>query len=312
MFRAGLKSPYVVEIPRPLYDQQTFQFGLALFEHPQAAVLMIAGAHPFANANGTADVMRLANKVCMFHLVRQVLLREFAVEPMLLMQSRAIQAPIDADVVIGTDDGTSTYEQASPLVRDVIDEFRRDERRVRLVDGSELTAGYELGILLQASSLMHAENKQMISLWISPALRRKYRDSTTLKLAASQFESLGIATVEAELYEYVSNAGLSAAEVDLPPDVVESLRGFQRNADVMHLYKVRQERPDYILNRVIDTATDQAFLVVRPTPSTVSVIFNLDGSLVHEQQATSVGLDPNAIRAFARSRQSQLRFEVSP
>ncbi|MCA9150931.1 MAG: hypothetical protein KDA92_16580, partial [Planctomycetales bacterium] len=201
VFRAGLESPYVVEVPRPLYEQQTFQFGISLFEHPRSSVLMIAGAHPFANPNGTADVMRLANKVCLFHLVRQVLLREFPVEPMLLMQSRAIQAPIDADVVIGTDDGTSSYEQSGPLVRGVVDQFKADNRRVRLVDGSELTAGYELGILLQASSLLHSENKQMVSLWISPALRRKYRDSRTLTMAAAQFSSIGIESVEMELFD---------------------------------------------------------------------------------------------------------------
>ncbi len=217
VFRAGLREPFVVEVPRPLYEQQAYQFGLSLFERPAAAALLVAGAHPYANVDGSADLTRLANKVNAMQLVRQVLLREFSWQNLLIIQARASQSPVDADVVLATDKGASQVQELSPLTRRVMQQLEADQLRVRLVDGSEATAGYEVGIMLQASSLNQTENKELISLWLSPSIRRRYRDSSTIRLAAAQFEALDIPTVTDDLFQFlVQRGGKLAAQARRP------------------------------------------------------------------------------------------------
>ena len=279
VFRAGMASPYIVEVPRPLYERQTHQFGAALLERLDAAALLIAGAHPFANADGTSDVARVANKVNAFQLTRQVLLRELASDALLVVQTRAIQAPVNADLVVATDDGTSSAEQLSPLVKQVIEQMSEDGLRVQLVDGSPETAGYELGLLLQASSLNQSINKQMITLWLSPSLRQSYRDSALLRLMEAQFDAVGIPTVEHELYDYLVSLDADTSGAELSREFVATVAKFLENGDIMHLYRLTQQWPQLRCVRLIDISTDQAFLLVQPAAGGLPAVFNLDGAV---------------------------------
>jgi hypothetical protein len=311
VFRTGIDSPYLVEVPRPLYEMHTYQFGVATFEQLGAGTLLIAGAHPYANPDGSADLTRLANKVNAMQLVRQVLLRELPAQPMLLVQIRAVRAPIDADLVVATDDGSSRREHLTPLVSHLMDQFTAYGLQTRLVDGSALTAGYELGILLQASSLNHSESKEMVSVWLSPTLRRQFRDSSQRTMLTAQFAAVGIETVEGELFEMLGRFGGDVATERLPDEVRHMVRAFRANNDIMHLYRLTQAYPHMTLVRVLDTATQQSFLLVAPTASVVPTIFNVDGA-INEAELTIDQLDADAIRQFARGRSAVLEIRRSP
>jgi hypothetical protein len=311
VFRAGLGDSLVVEVPRPLYEEQTFQFGVSLLERPRAAALLIAGAHPLANVDGTADLTRLANKVSALHLVRHVLLRELLTEPMLILQARAIQAPAEGDILIATDDGSARPEELSRSMHDVIDHLRGDGIRVRIVDGSEPTAGYELGLLLQASSTLHSQNKQMASLWLSPSLRRKFRDSLAMRLPAAVFETLTIPTVEAELFDYLEQQDYRPSAGALDRRIIDAVRGYQANADIIQLRRIQREFPQSVLTRLIDSATDQAFLLVQPCRHALPAIFNLDGAMIDDVIVIDQ-LRADAVRSFARSRRFALEIKGAP
>ena len=311
VFRAGMQSPYVVEVPRPLYEKQTHQFGVALFERIDASALMIAGAHPFANADGTSDVARLANKVNAYQLVRQVLTRELAEEPSLMIQTRAIQAPVDADLVVATDDGTSSLQQVSGLVRRLVEHMTQDGLTTRFVDGSKDTAGYELGLLLQAASINHSVNKQMMTLWLSPSLRQNYRDSTFLRLMQAKFDAVGIPTIEQELSDYVTSLNAGRANSELSLELIQTVERFRENGDIMHLHRLGQDWPRHRCVRLIDISTDQSFLLVQADPGSLPAIFNLDGA--HSTQAVTLErVSPEAVRQFARSRHFLLQWRAAP
>jgi hypothetical protein len=311
VFRAGMNSPYLIEVPRPLYERQTHQFGAALLQRLDAAALLIAGAHPLANVDGTSDVARLANKVNAYQLVRQVTLREAGLEPMVLVQTRAIQAPIDTDLLIATDDGAATLDQLSGPVRELIGRLTSGGATPRLVDGSEDTAGYELGLLLQAASLNQTSNKQMVTLWLSPSLRTDYRDPTFQALEESKFRAVGISTVHDELYEHLSSLGAAVSNIEVHPDAVGSVDSFCRNGDIMHLYRLVQQWPDYRFTRLLDLGTGQSFLLVQPTVECLPWVFNLDATHGSQRQTLDT-LTPDAVRQFARAGHSMLRWGVLP
>jgi hypothetical protein len=309
VFRAGLDSPFVLEVPRPLYERQTHQFGVALLDRLDAAALLIAGAHPFANDDGTSDVVRLANKVNAYQLVQQVILRELTHEHLLVVQMRAIQAPIDADVVIATDDGVANLQQASDPVKQLFSQLKSDGLTARLVDGSKDTAGYELGLLLQGSSMNHAVNKQMVALWLSPTLRRHYRDVSLLRMLQAQFQAIGIPTVEQELYEHLRSLNAERTASEPPIDLIETVRAYRENGDIMHLHRLVQTWPDYRFLRLIDIATDQSFLLVQPDERTAPWVFNVEGSQSNEELSLDE-LDDQAVRRFARTRQFLLKLRA--
>lgn len=56
IFDLHTESRVIVEVPHPLYDVNTPQVGVALFEAAHARALFVAGTHRYANADGTSDV----------------------------------------------------------------------------------------------------------------------------------------------------------------------------------------------------------------------------------------------------------------
>ena len=55
----------------------------------RAMALLVAGSHPKCNQDGTADVVLPANKVSLFNLVNQAILRDLGDEELLVVQVRA-------------------------------------------------------------------------------------------------------------------------------------------------------------------------------------------------------------------------------
>ena len=89
----------------------------------------------------------------------------------MLCQARAIQAPVNSDIVFASDEGETSFKQLSPLKKWLAQKLIADEFSIGFVDGSPNTAGYELGILMKAAAIQVSENKEVVSLWLSPALR---------------------------------------------------------------------------------------------------------------------------------------------
>jgi hypothetical protein len=312
VFRCGLPSPYIVEVPRPLHERNAYEFGAALWERPAASALLIAGAHPHANRDTSSDVTRMSNKVSALNLVRQVLLREQSSRPMVVVQARAIRAPVGADVLVATDDGASDVAQLGPLVRNLVRQLRDDGLKIRLVDGSPETAGYEVGILFQAAALNHVPNKQVVSLWASPWVRRHFRDFAERTLAQAQFDALQIPTLQEELLAYLR-------ELELPPSVEpcsellqQQLRAYLENLDIVRLARIKQDWPSYTLVRLLDPATGQAFLIVFADPHRLPTVFNLGGSLDRHAIHVVPGLEPAPIQEFVRSRSFCLEVRAVP
>ncbi len=57
VFDARPRSDLVLEVPRPLAERKSVEAGAALFQRVAARALLVAGAHPEASRDGSADVL---------------------------------------------------------------------------------------------------------------------------------------------------------------------------------------------------------------------------------------------------------------
>jgi len=273
LFRPSLMEGLGVEIPRPLFENRSFDFGVSLFKRPRAAVLLIAGAHPRANNDGTADISKTSNRRNLFNLVRQVLFRKLEDRPFLICQARAIQAPVQHDIVVATDRGNTRLDQVTPLKRYLIERLREDHFSIGFVDGSHDTAGYELGLLMKAAAIQVSQNKEIVSLWLSPSLRTKYRHQSVDDSLSAQMAVCGIDTVEASLVDYLKSNYVNSSDApqfgDQPPKVAGNLKvqlsDYVANFDVLRLLKATSTHPQWKFTHVVDTVSGQAFLPSVPT-----------------------------------------------
>ena len=297
-FRPGLMESIAVEIPRPLFENRSFDFGVSLFQRPRASALLIAGAHPRANSDGSADISKAANRKNLFNLVRQVLFRKLGKRPFLLCQARAIQAPVQADVMLAFDEGETTLDELSPLKKRFTQKLIDDKFSIGFVDGSPDTAGYELGILMKAASSQVSQNKEIVSLWLSPALRTKYRQQEENSSLIAQMRACDIEVVFGDLADVLQkneglennflNAGFSST---FPSKLKRQMNMYVESFDVIKLLTTKQQFPNWRLKCVLDTVSGQLYLAVFNPGGQLSGVANLTGF---------IGMDTIAAGSYSR------------
>jgi hypothetical protein len=282
VFRLGVGNRYVVQIPRPLYEINTFEYGLALFERLQAQALMIGATHPYANFDGSADLINPDNKLSVFNLVNQVLLREAHDAELMLINARAFSYRIDrpfsnADVIFSQAEGVVTREQMESLPRDLLNRLESDGMNVQLIDGSEQTSGYEVGSTAQAFYLEATANKKFVILWLSPNARAGFRQQSENILQSAQFGSLNIRSSDQELGSYLSQQHSFSADTMLDESFRATLTQYISDQDVLRLQQVLSiaENKGYLISRIIDRNSKQAFLLIQDTVGVPIALANL-------------------------------------
>jgi hypothetical protein len=303
VFRFGLTEPRVVQVPRPLLERSSFDFGVSLFERPAASALMVAGANPRANMDGSSDVTRLANKVNLYNLVQQVFLREMQSRSMLIVQARAIQSPVDADVVVAVHDGTTLYQNLTPLVTELVSQLRRDGLSTRFVDGGDDVAGYEIGLMMQSSTLNQTQNKQLASLWLSPTLRSRFRHQESNSLQHAEFEAVGVPSLNTSLFKYLLQGEEKQICDEIPDDLFDAISEYVANGDVIQLRRIVVNWPKWRITRLLDDLTGQSVMLVSRDNCCPHVINLSADSYLDRDEKTITEKTETAIRKFIDSRQ---------
>lgn len=318
VLRLGPAQGFVVQVPRPLAEINSFEYAVALFEELQGRALLIGGAYPSANLDGSADLVRARNKGSLFSLANQVLLRESGPEPLLVVQSRAFgyrpeQPPIDADILLAFGAGEGDPRLLKPLGRRLWERLEQDGLRLRLVDGAPETAGYEVGSNAQFQQLQTTENKDFALLWLAPLTRAGYRQQSENQVQAAQFAALAIPTREVDLLRELRQYTPAAQPPPVPAGVTAMIAHYQRGQDIVALQNLLRSQPHLRCERIIDLNSRQAFLRVADAADRLLLVANLaprDGARRFQWPETG---DPGeTIKAFIDSRAGWLETGGRP
>ena len=261
LLRFGLDQPWGVEIPRPNFELRSYEFGTSIFQRPGASSLFIAGAHPKANVDGSSDVTKTANRGNLLSLARHVLFRELKTQNWLTVQARSIRSPVNSDIVIATVDGTAGKDSLSPIARQLCDSFLSDGLSIEFVDGRAEVAGYELGVMLRAASSQVSENKELMSLWVSPGLRSKFRMQDPNDNLNAQLRACGLESVFTTRHQFVTATGNGGIE-EIPESLREQLLLFSDDHDVVKLYSTVQQFENFRFVRFFDEQSQTTLVAV--------------------------------------------------
>ncbi len=282
VFRLEAGQNYMIQVPRPLFDANSFEYAVALFERLQAKVLLIGGTHPTTNLDRSSDLVKYSNRHNIFNMVNQVVMREWGDEPLLAIHSRAFSQTEEgtsptADALLAFDKGTASERGLSELGKGLFDSLRTDGLTIQFVYGDASTVGYEVGNLPQALYLPATLNKEFAILWLSPTARQYYRQQTENNIQGLQFNALNIPTVtedKKELFEYIMSRSVGKAK-----DITKAFRArvnkYIEGQDILILQELLNRWPHYRLERFIDVNSKQAFLLVYAANGKLSLIANL-------------------------------------
>jgi len=308
----------MVQVPRPLFDANSFEYAVALFERLQAKTLLISGTHPATNLDRSADLVKYSNRQNIFNLVNQVIMREMGVEPMLAIHSRAYgrnedgSLPVAADVLLAFDKGIASQQGLSPLGQDLFNTLQADGLSIQFVSGEASTIGYEVGNLPQALYLSATQNKEFAVLWLSPTVRKYYRQQTEHNIQGIQFNVLNIPTVteKTELHKYIMSRSAGKAK-QIAKAFRARVKQYIQGQDILILQDLLHHWPQYRLERFIDANSRQAFLLIYAKNGKLSLVANLSPRLPNDSSRFSPTA-PNSretIARFIETRTGWLIFE---
>ncbi len=279
LLRLGRSRPFLVQVPRPGFEVNSFEFGVALFETLQAQALAIAGAYPNANADASSDVLRLPDKENAFNVFSQALLRHWGEAPGAIVQSRATAVRRDAptpveDVLLTSANGATTSEQLAPIGQELWRKLGRFDVTTAFAKGEPAAAGYEAGGVPQALYLPATVDKDFLIAWVSPVVRAGYRQQTEPTPQESLVNALGIPSRDGDLRREVaqsvwSDEALAAADREL-------LRRFLASQDILLLDEFKRPRSGMGLERLTDLDSRQGFLLVRDRWQRLLAVVNLN------------------------------------
>ncbi|MCU7873001.1 MAG: poly-gamma-glutamate biosynthesis protein PgsC/CapC [Candidatus Thiodiazotropha sp. (ex Lucinoma borealis)] len=281
VFRLSDTQNYLVQVPRPLYEVSSFEYGVSLFQRLNAKALLLAGAHPGTNTDGSADIIRLDNVVNLFSLVNQVVLREAGDAPMLVVHSRALSrrgrgALSHADALISRIEAPSSQSVTEALVNPVLDQLAMEGISYRFVEGEQDTAGYEIASVAQSLYINATRNKGFVALWLSPSARSVYRQQGQNRQEQLRFDSLGIETREADLYTYLEVFETANMAASIPPPLQQQITTYLGNESVVSLSGLVRDWPEYNWQRLIDINSRQSFLIGLDKQAKLTLVANLN------------------------------------
>lgn len=299
VLRLGRARPYMVQVPRPLHERNSFEYAVALFERLEASLLLIAGAHPGANRDGSADLVQSENIASVFNVVSQAAMRAAGDAAAMVVQSRALslregtELPA-TDVLIATADGVTNRTSLGPLGGELVKTLEEDRLSVRFADGATDVVGYEAGGLPQARYLSQTSNKEFVILWASPLIRAAYRLQTENALQAAQFKALGIPTREVDLADYLLAGRAREGFGPVDHALRSQVNLYRARQDIVALEGLRRRWPALRLERVIDRNSKQSFIVIHASPLRWPLVANLvelpsgEAAVVHARTAEQV------------------------
>ncbi|WP_419147477.1 poly-gamma-glutamate biosynthesis protein PgsC/CapC [Pseudoalteromonas 'SMAR'] len=171
----GAKDDLTIAVPRPLFESNTLQFASQLMFTTQAKLLLIAGAHPEANAH--ANVLSASNITTLFNVVHQSTQRFYQHSALLNLQIRSHSAPSAVRPSALALQNTFIDERYQSTVRRLQDALSSLGVTTQLVQGQQATRGLELGTTPQSGYQLFTTHSEQAALWLAADYKSHFAQS---------------------------------------------------------------------------------------------------------------------------------------
>lgn len=312
VIRAGVAENIVLEVPRPVSETGTLETAINAFGDLRVRALVVAGATPDANKDGSADVLAMNNAKSLFTLTHQIALREMGEQSGVAAQVRAFgirpdQPPPRDDALLTFDTGVIDRGDLSGAAAALLNGLEKAGLSIRLGGGAIDTAGYEAASGAQASYMSQTRNKHFAVLWVSP-LARRHLNEESLMAERSQFTALGLPVTQGAAIAELSKR--RTGDRRLPSELRTSAEQYLATKDVVLLAAMRRRYPELRFERLEDSEGRGAFLLIGESDRVLLGAMSLATRSGRNGTELAVASGPLAAEAAARFVTGRIRWLV--
>ncbi|MES2858454.1 MAG: poly-gamma-glutamate biosynthesis protein PgsC/CapC [Pseudomonadota bacterium] len=301
--RLGAAAPYLVEIPRPLSERQTFEYGTRLFARLDARALLVTGAHHAVRADGRGNVLDPANPLTAFNVAHQALVSAMHPEVWALqVRGRLERDPRPAPDVVAGFVGKPATNADAPRLQALLDSLRDDADTVAMAGTDAMARHRDAGADPQAAYVRALDGPRFVTLTVSAQARRSYRDALEADPDAARFAAAGVPTVRADAALRLAGERFGPAPTAQVRALVDA---YVPTRNVVALARARREVAS--IERIVDPASGRAYLRLGRQDGVAIAWRVLDPGA-----DAGVVMEPAAREAFAAGNGTWLFTGVSP
>jgi gamma-polyglutamate biosynthesis protein CapC len=283
VLKIGNASHYIIEVPRPINEQQSYEFGAMLFERLKARALIISGSHPFSNTDGSSILTAKMNKHSMFNLFHQVLLKTYRQNYPVAVQIR----------------GFAETEESNPKAYLTYYKNRKVniDQHIELTELKEAISllGFEVDALTgqapfspraaknnaQSRYTRYVPEAQYAEIWLPTILRKQMKRNTQDSNMSKQLLAYGIETQLTDVQAWLIDQEFATEQTtDLASTRKQLLRYMQSN-HIVELAKILEKPVSGSFIALLDQNTKHLFLISIEKDK-ISWVANLNGVINHQ------------------------------
>lgn len=313
-FKLGPATPYLIEAPAPDFETGTFEFGSALFQQMKARVLLVGGAHPMTNSDGSSRLVDRDNALSLFNLVHQATLRDLADEAPLAVQIRGYSSAANELERIKL----SFYEQYKPFASEqpVFVDLRNYIES--LLTGVGLSGAEQRIELAPASYTAQARFTKFIpaaqyaEIWLPKGIRQSFNAIDSESVLARQIEALGLPVKNLSVTAAISERSVVAMSASQRSMVKRLLEQFERSQNIQALATLQRKVPELAVELWQDKESLQSYFVLLNRSNQIVALKNVNplGEAVIELAAGQDSVT-QPIQRFIETRAQWLYREVT-
>lgn len=274
--KVGSAANYIVEVPRPIYEQNSYEFGAVLFEALDARALLVSGAHPMANIDGTAQLTSLRNSTSLFNLFHQSLLTHYSSKQPFAVQVRGFSplAEEAADLAY-----LAHFEYQKPSARHhpgfatLAQTLNSVGLKLHKNQADGLDSRFEAKLNAQSRYTRFIHDAQYAEVWLPTLLRQQFKRQQSDEQLAKKLLAVGLVAHNVDVKPYLAEQDLIATPEAELAQLKASLVGFEHSQNIEHLMDLMQVRQKPQL--LVDNNTQQYFLAFFNDQNKLQLVANL-------------------------------------
>jgi hypothetical protein len=285
VFKLGASSNYIVEVPSALAEQHTFEFGSVLFERLKSKVVLISGAHPWSNADGSARLMVGENQNTLFNVVHQRVVSFYAEKEPYVVQIRGYQQSLSqqhSSAILAP----LAYQQPGAYKHPSLSYLQNQLQSLGL--SPVLHDPYQLSDFYARLNAQSRYNKfvsgaQYATVWLPSSVRDRFEYYREGNLLLLKFEALGVDVKTVDISPWLSAREFMTIEQKRFDDFAYFIKGFLASENIQFLFELQQQYSDWKISLLADNTTAAHFMALENASGQLVAVINLNSANEHQQ-----------------------------
>ncbi len=301
------KVNYIVEVPMPIVEQNTFEFGTELFENLDARAILISATHPLANSDGSSQLTSSQNQDSLFNLFHQSLLRHyqhqspFAVQVRGFMPKGVKEATQEAGkAVVAHFEHRKPGAQSHPGLMALKQKLQQNGLILREPDSEQIHQRFEARLNAQSRFTKYISSAQYAEVWLPAQLRYQFKRNSEDDLFSKKIAALELPILQVDVKQYLQQQTFSVLAQRSLTSLKSMLDQFSDSQNINQLLILKQTFEQVML--VQDNNSQLYYLLVSDANQRVQLVANL--MPLNDDEQTSITKD--AINNFVDNRQRYL------